>query len=168
MRRVGCRPVLLYVALCVGFLCWPGRIPDPLATDKEWDARAENLTCTPGLPNSGWCDPPAFDVAVTNALVPTKRGRRGIGLLSHLVNFLACPALALASTLSPLCCVDSNAPRRQRLAHAGQDTAILLSTQLVSVGLNGLFKQELMRQRPVRCSKKQPLHCRAPCPPSTP
>ena len=64
----------------------------------------------------------------------------------------AAPALSLASTLSPLCCVDSNAPRRQRLAHAGQDTAILLSTQLVSIGLNGFAKQQLKRQRPVRAA----------------
>jgi hypothetical protein len=92
------------------------------------------FTCAPGSEYSGWCDPNALDVAVTDAVVVAPKAT---GLLSHAFTFVASPAVGISSMV-----------RLRSRGTLAPDLAIYSGTQLVSFGLNSMSKKFSRRQRP--------------------
>ena len=88
---------------------------------------------------SGWCAPNWFDLAFSPALVVAPRA---LGHASHVLTFVACPFVSLASVLAPM--TSPSMPR----GHAKEDFAIWSGTQLISAGLNTWAKHSFRRQRP--------------------
>ena len=99
---------------------------------------SSDISCTQGLPNSGWCSTNGFDVAVTEALAMKSPSAKGAAMLSHVLNFAVCPVIGVGSLSYSI----------RPVQHRREDIAIWFSTQLVSMSVNGVAKALSLRQRP--------------------
>jgi hypothetical protein len=103
-------------------------------------------------PLFGWCQPNAVDVALTRALIAPNPASAGSA--SNTFAFVLTPMVSFVSALSPIFSrgfkelgwpQDIN---KNGIAHAGQDTIIIIGAALTSLGINNVVKTRSWRPRP--------------------